>query len=138
MTESFFKNEPDEQSQEEIINIDPMKNIDKEFSDSFQSEESKMAAVLSYIPLLCFIPLLNMKENKDARFHARQGVLLFLIELLAAIFLIDGISGFVFKVILIAGIILSIAGVYLSLQGKKFRIPVISDIVEKSHLLGDE
>lgn len=138
MTESFFKNEPDEQSQEEIINIDPMKNIDKEFSDSFQSEESKMAAVLSYIPLLCFIPLLNMKENKDARFHARQGVLLFLIELLAAIFLIDGISGFVFKAILIAGIILSIAGVYLSLQGKKFRIPVISDIVEKSHLLGDE
>ena len=86
MTESFFKNESDEQPRNEIIDIDTEKLSNEEFRESFQSEEGRMAAILSYIPLLCFIPLLNMKDNKDARFHARQGVLLFLIELLAFIF----------------------------------------------------
>jgi uncharacterized membrane protein len=138
MTESFFRNESEEQTKKEIIDIDTEKLSGDEFGETFQSEEGRMAAILSYIPLLCFIPLLNMKENKDARFHARQGVLLFLIELIAVIFLIDGISDFVFKAILIVGIILSIAGIYFSLQGKSYKIPIIGDLAEKSNLLKDE
>jgi uncharacterized membrane protein len=138
MTESFFKNESEEQPKNEIIDIDAEKLSNEGFGESFQLEEGRMAAILSYIPLLCFIPLLNMKDNKDARFHARQGVLLFLIELLAVIFLIDGISNFVFKAILIVGIILSIAGIYFSLQGKSYKIPIIGDLAEKSNLYKDE
>src|SRR3972149_8973394 len=61
----------------------------------FATEEERLAAVMSYIPFLCFVPLLNMKTTKEARLHARQGVILFLIELVAALFLIDRISNFV-------------------------------------------
>lgn len=138
MMESFFKNNSEEKSRKDIIDIDTEELTKEAFGESIQSEEGRMAAVLSYIPLLCFIPLLNMKDNKDARFHARQGVLLFLIELIAVIFLIDGISDFVFKAILIVGIILSIAGIYLSLQGKNFKIPIIGELAEKSNILKEE
>ena len=73
-----------------------------------------------------------MKENKEARLHARQGVILFLIELVAVLFLVDGISDFVFKAILIVAIALSIVGIYFALQGKSFRLPIIGDLADKT------
>lgn len=141
MTESFFKNEeehsqnpsqeiPDLESKDETI----QDTLDEELSENFQTEEGRMAAIMSYIPVLCFVPLLNMKDNKEARFHARQGVLLFLIELIAAIFLIDGISDFVFKAILILAVALAAFGIYFALQGKNYKLPLIGDLVKKSKM----
>jgi fumarate reductase subunit D len=138
MMESFFRDEAHETSRESILDQDEVKN---DFSakpeaagGAFKTEEGRLAAILSYIPFLCFIPLLNMKENKEAGFHARQGVLLFMIELVAVLFLIDGISNFVFKVILMAAIALSVAGVYSVLQGKSYKLPIIGDLAEKTKL----
>ncbi len=138
MTESFFRNEAHETSRESTPELDEVKN---DFSarpvtaeGAFKTEEERMAAILSYIPFLCFIPLLNMKDSKEASFHARQGVLLFLIELVAVLFLIDGISGFVFKGILVAAVFLSIAGVYSALRGKSYKLPIIGDLAEKTKL----
>ena len=84
MTESFFKDDNENQEQETnaIPELDsPVIELDDpEIVDEFQSEEGRMAAIMSYIPFLCFVPLLNMKDNKEAQFHAKQGVMLFLIE----------------------------------------------------------
>ena len=93
-----------------------------------------MAAIMAYIPLLCFVPLLSMKDNKEARFHARQGVLLFLIELVAVLFLIDAISDLVFKGILIGAVALSVAGIVFAIQGKNYRLPIIGDLADKAKL----
>ncbi|MFQ5454107.1 MAG: DUF4870 domain-containing protein [Candidatus Zixiibacteriota bacterium] len=138
MTESFFKNEPDEKQVRDIPDLkddsSESKSEGSDIKDVFQTEEGRMSAIMSYIPILCFVPLLNMKDNKEARFHARQGVLLFLIELIALIFLIDGISDFVFKAILIVAVTLSVVGIYFALQGKNYKLPVIGDLAEKSKL----
>ncbi len=138
MAESFFKEEPEEKPSGEIPSLDDDKadpdSGDAVDGESFQSEEGRMAAILSYIPFLCFIPLLSMKENKEAHFHARQGVLLFLIELVAVIFLVDGISNFVFKAILIAAVALSVVGIYFALQGKNYKLPVIGNLADKAKL----
>jgi len=138
MTDTFFKNEPEKQPDRLIpdLNDKTSNNKGKTDTDSgaFESEVDRMAAILSYIPFLCFIPLMNMRENKKIRFHARQGVMLFLIELVAVLFLIDGISNFVFKVILIAAVALSIAGIVFVLQGKDYHLPIISDLVDKTKL----
>ena len=138
MTDSFFKPEPEEKPTGDIPDLNEQDNQNTgekiKDDDSFKSEEGRMAAILSYIPVLCFIPLLNMKDNKEARFHARQGVLLFLVELIAVIFLIDGISDFVFKAILIVAITLSVVGIIFSLQGKSYKLPVIGDLADKSKL----
>ena len=100
MTDSFFKNDPDDKPSEHIPDLDgesgDASSPKADSQESFVTQEGRMAAIMAYIPLLCFVPLLSMKDNKEAHFHARQGVLLFLIEVVAAIFLIDGISSFIF------------------------------------------
>ncbi len=97
-------------------------------------EDARMVAVMSYIPFLCFIPLLNMKQDRNAQFHARQGVILFLIEIVAVLMLIDPVSDFIFRAILLVAIAFSIAGIYFGLQGKNNKLPVIGDIAEKTDL----
>ena len=138
MTESFFRNEAHKTSRESVPDLDEVKNDSsakpEAAEDGFKTEEGRMAAILAYIPFLCFIPLLNMKENKEARFHARQGVILFLIEIVAVLFLLDGVSDFVFKGILIVAIAFSIAGIYFALQGKSHKLPFIGDLAEKTKL----
>ncbi len=137
MTESFFKDENEKQKTQDIPELGeaPIVVDDNEpLADDFQTEEGRMAAIMSYIPILCFVPLLNMKDNKEARFHARQGVMLFLVELIAVIFLIDGISDFVFKAILIIAVALAVFGIYFALQGKNYKLPIIGDLVQKSKM----
>jgi fumarate reductase subunit D len=136
MTDSFFEHESQGEPSGKVPELDETvggeSSAGSEKGDAFATEEGRMAAIMSYIPILCFIPLLSMKENKEAHFHARQGVVLFLIELIAVIFLIDGISDLVFKGILILAIALSVAGIYFAIQGKNYRLPVISDLAEKT------
>jgi fumarate reductase subunit D len=135
MTESFFENHTDEKPSGEIPDLD---GDNREGSpggeSSFKTDEGRLAAVMSYIPFLCFIPLLNMKHNAEARFHARQGVMLFLIELIAFLFLFDRVADFVFTAILIVAVAFSIAGIYFALQGKNYRLPIVGDLADKSKL----
>lgn len=140
MTDSFFGKPAGDKTTGEIPELDEKSTGQQKENETsglqsesgFQTEEGRMAAIMAYIPILCFVPLLNMKDNKEASFHARQGVILFLIELLAVIFLIDSISDLVFKGILMIAMALSIAGIYFALQGKNYRLPIISDLAEKS------
>ena len=138
MKESFFKDEANEAASGSIPDLDDNQESSSAKSEAvkggFKTEEGRMAAILSYIPFLCFIPLMNMKDNKEASFHARQGVLLFLIELVAVLFLVDGISDFVFKGILIVAIAFSVAGIYFALRGKSYKLPIISDLADKTKL----
>lgn len=134
MAESFFPEEDSQQPSgglplldEKPVSLEPVPE-----TTDFGSEEGRMAVIMAYVPFLCFVPLLSMKDNKEVRFHARQGVMLFLIELVAVLFLIDTISSLVFKVILLAAAGLSIAAIVSAIQGKSLRLPLIGDIAEKS------
>jgi len=133
MTDSFFTNNADEKPTGEIPALNQAAP-DRDATERFVSDEGRMAAIMAYLPLLCFVPLLSMKENKEARFHARQGVLLFLIELVAVLFLVDAISDLVFKGILIAAVALSAAGIVFAVQGKNYRLPIIGDLADKAKL----
>lgn len=42
---------------------------------------SKRIAALSYLPILCFIPYFLFADRQFTRFHARQGVMLFIVQL---------------------------------------------------------
>jgi uncharacterized membrane protein len=131
MTDSFFDNRDEQKPSSEIPNLD---GEERGSGTGFQTDDGRLAAIMSYIPFLCFIPLLNMKHNSEARFHARQGVMLFLIELVAFLFLFDRISQFVFTAVLIVAVALSMAGIYFALQGKNYRLPIVGDLADKSKL----
>lgn len=139
MTESFFRDQSEHPAEQQThIDEDPLivETSEPELTELPLSEEGRLAAIMSYIPFLCFIPLVNInwKENEEARFHARQGIVLFLIELVAVVLLVDDLARFVFKSVLVLAAALAIAGIYFALQGKRFRLPIISDIADKAKL----
>ncbi|MBD3403303.1 hypothetical protein GF420_10445 [candidate division GN15 bacterium] len=139
MTDSFFDNDPQKKPTGDIPDLNGREQSDdngasENVENDLRTDEGRLAAIMSYIPLLCFVPLLSMKENKEARFHARQGLVLFIIELVAVLFLLPGVSSLIFRVVLIAAAGLSIAGIYFALQGKNYKLPIIGDLAEKSKL----
>ena len=136
MADSFFPEEEQGTPEQPAPNPETTapKLSDEPPRDELASDESRLGALIAYIPFLCFIPLLYMRENKDALFHARQGTILFLIELVAAILLVEKISDFVFKAILVGAIALAAAGIYFAMQGKSMRLPIIGDLADKTKL----
>lgn len=94
--------------------------------------EGKAFAVISYLGILCIIPLLLKKDNKFALFHGKQGLVLFIGEVGAAIVNIVPILGQLVWIlaVLVFGI-LSLVGIVQALMGNYWKVPVIGDIAEK-------
>jgi uncharacterized membrane protein len=132
MTDSFFKNNDDAKSSE-LTDLNGSEQ-ERASNSGLERDRGVIAAILSYIPLLCLIPLIQMRDNEQARFHSKQGLVLFLIELVALLFLIPGLSSLIWKTILILALGASVAGIIFGLQGKKYKLPLIGDISEKINL----
>lgn len=138
MSDSFFRDQAERPSepQSEIkleTEIPPPPAPD---SNDLLSDEGRLAAIMSYIPFLCLVPLanINWRENEEARFHARQGIVLFVIEIVAVVLLIDDLANFIFKSVLVLAASLAVTGIYFTLQGKRIRLPIISDLADKAKL----
>lgn len=46
-------------------------------------EPDKVAAILAYVPFLCFYALFFKKDNHYAYHHGKQGLFLFVVEIIA-------------------------------------------------------
>ncbi|OGC84108.1 MAG: hypothetical protein A2V73_00450 [candidate division Zixibacteria bacterium RBG_19FT_COMBO_42_43] len=99
--------------------------------EAVQVEEGKPAAILAYIPFMCFVPLIKMRDNKFALEHGKQGLILFVVEIIALVFLIPKISDLFWGAIIIFCLIFALGGMILALQGKKWKIPFIGDLADK-------
>jgi len=89
-------------------------------------------AILSYLWILCLIPILMKKDDEFIKFHARQGLMLFIIEVGAGIIGIIPVLGNVVYLLgmLVCGI-LSLIGIVQVLMGNKWKIPVVGDWAEQ-------
>ena len=95
-------------------------------------EEGRPFAFLSYLWILCLIPLFLKRDNRFAIFHGRQGLVLFIGEVLISIL---GMMPVVGWVVFFAGSalfgILSLIGLFQVLRGNYWRMPVINGMAEK-------
>ena len=95
-------------------------------------KKANLYAILSYLWVLCLIPLLLKKDDKAVMFHAKQGLVLFICE--AAFFIIGIVpllGWFIAQVgIFICGVI-SIIAIVQVLMGNEWKIPIIADWAEK-------
>jgi uncharacterized membrane protein len=94
-------------------------------------QEGKIFALMSYLSVLCIIPLVFKKDNRFVLFHAKQGLVIFIAEV--AFFILSIIIKLKTIGILFFGI-LSLWGITQTLSGKYTKIPIISDIAEKISL----
>jgi uncharacterized membrane protein len=97
--------------------------------------------VLSYLGLLCLIPLLTKKDDPEIQWHAKNGTGLLGAEILWAIigfilmfvhipFLGCGIS-MISCVVWLGFLAISIIAIMKAVKGERFRIPVVTDFAEK-------
>jgi uncharacterized membrane protein len=91
----------------------------------------RSAAILAYIPFLCFVPLTRMRDNQFAMHHGRQGLVLLMIEIVAVLFLIPKISDYFWTLMIILCAGSAIAGIMFAVQGKMYKLPYIGDLAEK-------
>ncbi len=99
-------------------------------------EENKVIAAIGYISVLCLVPLFMAKESPYAQFHAKQGVVLFIAEVI--MFFLNGILAFIpvigwlVAVVLNLGLLaLAVMGIYQALQGVKWEMPVLGPYAKK-------
>ena len=95
-------------------------------------KEGKFFAIISYVCFLCIITLILKKDNKFALYHAKQGLVLFVIEVAAFILSIIPFLGWLIGIFGYALFLLvSLWGIMQAALGIYVRIPVITDISEK-------
>ena len=100
-------------------------NIFKEASKKVNNKNG--LAALSYVWILCLIPLLGSKDE-FVKFHAKQGFVLFLIELVLALVGWIPLVGWLASLIVV---LVAVIGIIKALNGERWEIPYIYNLSKK-------
>jgi len=93
--------------------------------------DGKFFAIISYVSFLCIITLVLKKENKFALYHAKQGLVLFVIEAAAFIFSIIPLLGWLIGVLgYTLFLLVSLWGIIQASLGIYCHIPVVTKMSE--------
>lgn len=96
------------------------------FDESKDAEDNKVYAVLSYIGLLFLVPLLAAKDSPYARFHANQGIVLFIAcVVFAALCGVPFVGWLIGAIGEIGSVVLMIMGIISAWKGEKKELPFI-------------
>ncbi len=91
-------------------------------------EENKIIAAMSYLWILFLIPLLLKRKSKFAQFHAKQGMILFVIDVIASFLVWIPIIG---QLLFIVLLIISIIGIIKAYSGEYWKGPFIYEWSQK-------
>ena len=92
-------------------------------------ESNKLVAAISYIWILFLVPLFAAKDDAFARYHANQGLVLFLVSIVIGIIGLIPLVGTI--IALIGGIVtfvFMILGIINALKGEMKPLPLIGGI----------
>ncbi len=104
-------------------------------------QNNKIMAALAYMGLLVLIPVFAAKESKFARYHARQGLILLIAEVIFSVcycvfsFVVLSISWRLYFIVRIVGmlsyafLVLAVIGISNAVSGRVKRLPVIGNLL---------
>ena len=99
-------------------------------SDAQQINDGKIYAILSYLSILCIIPLALKKDNPFVLKHGKQGLVIFVAEV--AIFILHIILGqWIFQLGMFVLGVFSFIGIIAVLKGEYVKLPVVSDMADQ-------
>lgn len=110
--------------------IDQIKAETDDFSDEMDPEDvekNKVMAILAYIGILVLVPILAAKDSKFAKFHANQGLVLFLLAIVVSALAKLKVVGWIFGIVDVVVVILAVVGIVYAAQGKAKELPVIGN-----------
>ncbi len=115
-----------------VVELNNTADTTAEF-DAKDIEDNKVMALLSYIGPLFLVPMLAASHSKYARYHANQGLVLFLAEVILAV--VSGILGLIPFVGWIFGLVTGVAsliglilGIVNAANGRAKELPLIGHI----------
>jgi uncharacterized membrane protein len=99
-------------------------------------EKNKVFGILAYLSFLCFVPIIVAKESPFAKYHANQGLVLFIAEVAAIIItsafvfipFIGIIVYFLHVILSLVFLVVSILGIINAAAGKCVPLPIIGGI----------
>ncbi|MDO8489179.1 MAG: hypothetical protein Q7S42_03605 [Candidatus Omnitrophota bacterium] len=97
--------------------------------DEQEIRDGKFFAIISYVSFLCIITLILKKSNKFALYHAKQGLVLFVMEVAAFILSIIPLFGWLIGVFgYTLFLLVSLWAIMQSALGIYCNIPIVSKI----------
>jgi uncharacterized membrane protein len=102
-------------------------------NSSNMSQEKLWLSAVAYIWILFIVPLLLKRDDEFVQHHAKQGLVLFVLEVLVVIF--GGLPVLGWFLILPLGsllcVILAVLGIIHALQGDMWAMPFLSKFAKK-------
>lgn len=93
--------------------------------------DHKVIAAFSYVWILFLIPLLAKRDDKFCQFHAKQGLVLFLVEIAGMfVFWIPIIGWLLFLAVLVMAVI----GILKALTGEYWEMPILGKYAREINL----
>lgn len=102
-------------------------------ADPADVNQNKVFAILAYFGILFFLPLVCCKDSPYGKFHANQGLLIFLLEIaltIAGIVLgfLPIIGGLISWLLRVGLLVLAILGIVSASRGEMKPLPLIGGI----------
>jgi uncharacterized membrane protein len=117
--------------------IGPGEPLEVEAEDA---EKNKIFGILAYLGILCLVPIISAKDSPFAKYHANQGLVLFILEIAICILLyivgiflamLPGAFGFlsaIFGLLYLGPLILLIIGIINAAAGKCVPLPLVGGV----------
>ena len=93
---------------------------------------AKFLGAISYLGVLCLIPVILKSKNNFVRFHAAQGIILFIAEIIfTLIWIIPFIGLFIGFLGWILWSIFCLIGLINSIAGREWELPVLHSFTKR-------
>ncbi|MBF0213555.1 MAG: hypothetical protein HQM00_08325 [Magnetococcales bacterium] len=91
--------------------------------------KNRLMAALSYLGVLCLVPLLMESKDSFVVFHARQGLVLWVWTVLSFFAMhLPGLGPYLFSTSTVLVLFLSMFGLFSVVMNQRWRIPIIASI----------
>ena|ERR1051325_11547587 len=94
-------------------------------------EDNKVMAALSYLGILFLVPLLAAKNSKFAQFHAKQGMVMFVVDVVVSMVVWVPIVG---QLLGLALLVVNVYAMYQAFQGNWWELPYLGQYAKKINL----
>ena len=91
-------------------------------------QDNKVMALLAYLGFLFLIPLLAAPNSSFARYHANQGLVLFILEAITSVISFIPFGWIISGILGIFGLVLTIIGIVNAANGQAKQLPLIGGI----------
>jgi fumarate reductase subunit D len=89
----------------------------------------RFMAILSYLGILCIVPLLFNRRDEYVYFHARQGLVIWMFVVIAIfVFFVPGIGKETFSLFIILEVVYSLGGILSVILNRAWKLPIVHSL----------